>query len=91
MLLYQQLRDLDGIGGSALADLVAAAPQTDAVLIGQIGTDTAHEDDVLIGGLQRHGIALIGQIIHQLDAGSLGNRLTNLCNRDNENAASRCS
>ena len=33
-LLDQQLRDLDGVGGGALADLVAAAPQAQAVVIG---------------------------------------------------------
>ena len=74
-LLYQQFRDLDAVGGSALADLIAAAPQAQAVFIGNVGTDTAHIDDVLSGGFQRHGVLLVLQIIHQLDTGGGGEDL----------------
>ena len=74
-LLHQQLRDLDAVGGGALADLVAAAPQAQAVGVGQVGTDTAHEHDVLSGGIQGHGVLLILQVIHQLHAGGLGQHL----------------
>ena len=69
-LLHQQLCDLDSIGGSALTDLVAAAPQADAVFISQVRTDPANKDDVLIGSLQRHGILFIGQIIHRRQPGA---------------------
>ena len=40
-LLEQQLSDLDGVGGSALADLVAAAPEVQAALVGQVFTNAA--------------------------------------------------
>ena len=68
-LLGQQLGDLDGVGGGTLADLVAAAPQAQAVGIGQVGTDAADVDDILAGGVQGHGVLLGIQVIHQLDAG----------------------
>jgi len=71
LLLDQQFCNLDAVQGSALADLVAAAPQAQAVGVGQVGTDTANEDQILAGGLQRHGILLVSQVIHQLNAGSV--------------------
>lgn len=54
-LLEQQLRDLDGVGGSALADLVAAAPEVQTALVGQVLTNAADIDDVLIGRVERMG------------------------------------
>ena len=81
-LLYQQFSDLDGVGGSALADLVTAAPQADAALVGQVGTDPANEDDILVGGVQRHGVHLLGQVIHQLTAGSIGDHFPGLFHSD---------
>ena len=47
----QQLGNLHGVGGGALADLIAAAPETQTVGIGQVGTDAA--DEPRIRGLSR--------------------------------------
>ena len=58
-LLNQQLCNLDGIGGSALADLVTAETQGNTALIGQVGTNPAHEYDILVGGIQGHGVHLL--------------------------------
>ena len=80
-LLNQQFRDLDGIGSSALTDLVTAAPEANAVFVRQIRTDPAHENDILVGGLQGHRVLLIRQVIHQLAAGGIGNGGTNLLYR----------
>ena len=46
--LYQQLSDLYRIGSCTLTDLVAAAPQVDAVLIDQISADPSDIYDILI-------------------------------------------
>ena len=73
-----QLSDLHSVGGCALSHLVAAAPQTDAAIIGEVGTDTAHEHQILAAGFQRHGILLILQIVHQLHTGSLGQHFSDL-------------
>ena len=81
-LLGQQFRDLDAVGGSALADLVAAAPEAEAIFVGQVGTDTSHIDDVLAGGIQRHGVLLVGQVIHQLHAGGILQHLPGLLHGD---------
>ena len=48
-LLNQQLGDLDAVGGSALTDLVTAAPEADTVVIGEVGTNPAHEHQILVG------------------------------------------
>ena len=80
ILFDQQLYNLDSVGSSALTNLVTAAPEADAAIIGQVGTDTAYEYDILIGGIQRHGILLLGKIIHQLYAGCVCQHLTNLLN-----------
>ena len=55
-LLQQQLCDLDGIGRRALAYLVAAAPEVQAALVGQILTDTADKNRILVGRVERHGV-----------------------------------
>lgn len=65
----QQLGDLHGVGGGALADLIAAAPDVQTVVTGQILPDAAHEHGVLIAGVQRHGVPAAGQIVHQTAAG----------------------
>ena len=82
LFLHQQLRDLDGVGSGALADLIAAAPQAQAVVVRQVGTDTADEHNILIGGVQRHGVLLVFQVVHQLAAGSLGDDLPCLLHGD---------
>ena len=64
-LFQQEFGNLDGVGRGALPDLVAAAPQRQAVLVGQVVADAADEYDVLIAGLQRHGIALGREVIHE--------------------------
>ena len=70
LFLHQQLRDLDGVGSGALADLIAAAPQAQAVVVRQVRTDTADEHNILIGGVQRHGVLQRVEIVNELHAGS---------------------
>ena len=69
--LDQVLRDLDGVGRRALANLVAAAPERErahALGRGEVATDAADVDEVLVGGLERHGIAARGGVVHDLHA-----------------------
>ena len=44
----QELRDLDGVCGRALADLIAAAPEAEAVVVRQVGANAAHVDQILV-------------------------------------------
>ena len=69
---HGQLGDLHGVGGGTLAHLIAAAPEVQAVVAGKVVPDAAHEHDVLIGGIQRHGILLVLEIVHQAAACRLG-------------------
>ena len=73
---------MDGVGGGAFADLVAAAPQAQAVGVGEVGADAADEDDVLVAGVQGHGVALIGQVVHQAAAGGVGDGFPGLGHGD---------
>ena len=45
----EQLCNLDGVGGGAFSYLVAAAPQGDAVGVGEVGANPADEHRVQIG------------------------------------------
>ena len=60
----QELGDLDGISRCAFSDLIAAAPDLQTTLIGEILADAANEDEILIGGIEGHGINLIAKIIY---------------------------
>ena len=71
-ILDEQLCDLDGVRCRALTDLVAAAPQIEAALIGQILADAADEDDILIARVERHGVDEIVEIVNEPAAGGGG-------------------
>ena len=81
-LLGQQLGDLDGVGGRALAYLVAAAPDIQPVVRGQVVADASHEHQILVAGLQGHGIPLGGEIVHEAAAGGGGDQLTGTLHGD---------
>ena len=68
----QRLEDLHGIECRPLLDLVAHAPERQAVFIGQILADAAHVDGILAGDEQRHRVNLVGRIVHQHHARRLG-------------------
>ena len=74
--LSEQLRDLHSVGRCALANLVAAAPEGDAarhVRVGDVAPHASDPDEVLVGGVERHGVPVVRAygraIVHQLDTG----------------------
>ena len=58
---------------SALADLIAAAPERQAVVVGQVRTDAADIDKILIGRVERHGILVVAEVVDQTAARRSGN------------------
>ena len=72
LFFEQQLRDLHGVGRRALAYLVAAAPEVQPALVGQIVADAADVDEVLIARVERHGVDLARKVVGQLAAGRGG-------------------
>ena len=61
---FQQLHDLQGVGRSAFPDLVAAAPETEAVRVRQILAQTADPDKILPAGIQGRRIASAVDVRH---------------------------
>ena len=74
----QQLRDLDGIGGGSLAEVVGHAPEVEAVGEGGVAADAADEDLVPALGIQGHGIDSGRRVILQDTARRRGNDGTDL-------------
>ena len=60
----QELGDLNGVSCCAFSDLIAAAPDLQTIFIGEILADAANEHEILIGGIEGHGINLIAKIIY---------------------------
>ena len=89
-LFHKKLGDLNGIGGGTLTDLIPTAPKNDTLIVGQILTDTTHEDQILIAGIQRHGILLLGGIVHQNATGSSRNGSLDLIHGQLLLRADRC-
>ena len=49
-MLDQDLGDLDGVGGGALAQVVAGDPEVEGALVARVAADAADEDVVLARG-----------------------------------------
>jgi hypothetical protein len=81
--LLHLLRDLHRVHRRALADLVAAAPEGQAVAAaGDVLPDAAHPHQVLVGGVHRHGIEIVGGIVHHLHPRRGRQQLPGLVRRD---------
>src|SRR5262249_35639249 len=52
----EELGGLDGVGGGALAEVVAGDPEVEGALVAGVATDAADEDVVLAGGVDREGV-----------------------------------
>lgn len=74
--------NLHGVEGGSLLDLVAHEPESEAVGIGQIFADATHEDLVLTGEEERHGIFLGCRVVHQNEPLAAGDGLTRLFDAD---------
>ena len=74
-LCAEQLGYLHGVGRGALAHLIAAAPDVEPALVGQVVADASDKDEVLILGVQRHGVFKSAQIVNELHAGGCRNDL----------------
>ena len=55
LVLDQVLQDLHGVAGGALADLITAAPEGQALVVGQVLANAAYPDQVLVAGVQGVG------------------------------------
>src|SRR5690606_18300850 len=71
--LYQLFGDLDGVGGSAFADLIAGYEDFDAaaVFAGLILADASNQHIILAGGEDGHGEGAGFGIVHNFDARGL--------------------
>ena len=76
--LNQQLSNLNGVGGCALANLVAAAPQGNTLFKSKVRANTANKYDILVAGAKRHRILLVCGIVYQAAACFFGNSGLNL-------------
>ena len=74
--------NLQGIEGSAFADLVAAGPEVDAVFAVEIFPDAAYGHVGLVGSVQGHGVNHIFNIIHQHSALEVLNRFLDFIGGD---------
>lgn len=76
LLRKQQLGDLHGVERSALADLVGDNPHGQAVLDRGVAADAADVGVVRASQQARHGIHVVGRVVHDGDARRGGKRLT---------------
>ena len=68
MEVQQELGDLHGVGGSALTDVVADAPEIEGIRLAEILADAPHEHVVLPPGIERHRINVVRGIVLHGDA-----------------------
>ena len=73
----QQLCDLNRVRRCALANLVAAAPEVNTVLVDEVTSDPADKYVVLIACFDRHRISLVRRVVNKLAALLISDRLTN--------------
>src|SRR6476620_1963076 len=76
--LDQELRQLDRIGGSALAQVVGDDPDVEGALVAGVAADAADEDVVLAGGVDRHRVAAGGGVVDDGHARGRGEQLAGL-------------
>src|SRR3954467_12629704 len=83
-VLNQPLADLDGVGGCAFTDLVAADEELDAAVVfaGDVLADSADEDFVLAAGFEGHGEVVGFAVVDQLHAGGLAQYLAHFVGGD---------
>src|ERR687891_2603771 len=78
----QQLGDLDGVGGGALAEVVANDPEVQAAVVRGVTADAADEHVVAAGGVDGGGVDRVGGVVHDHHAGRLGEQLAALLGRE---------
>src|SRR4029078_9516131 len=66
--LDQELSELDGVGGGALAEVVGDDPEVEGALVAGVAADAADVDAVLCGGGGRHQVAAGGGVVDDGDA-----------------------
>lgn len=74
ILLHQRLGNLHGIGGSALAQIVADYPKIEAAWMAGVSADATNQDLILPCCVNRHRVAAGIRIVHDGDAGSLSEK-----------------
>src|SRR5688500_9001548 len=70
--LDQQLGDLNRVGGSALAQVVADDPEVEAAVGARIAADPPDQHLVAAGGIGRHRIEAVGWVVDDHHAGRGG-------------------
>ena len=78
----QQLSDLDGVRRGTLPQVVADAPERQAVLARDIFADSADERSVVVVARARHRVKLIVDVVDDLEAGRRGEKLACFFDRD---------
>src|SRR5580704_3126035 len=71
----EQLADLDGVGGRALAQVVDAEEEGERPGAADVGTDPADEHVVLAGRVARRRIALPSRVVDDAHPGGGGEQL----------------
>ena len=82
LIFYQKFRNLYAVCGCTLANLVAAAPQAQTVVIREIRANTSNIHKILIGGQQGHGVFKPVKLIYKFNSGRACNYFASLiyCN-----------
>ena len=75
-VLDHLLGDYNGVQRGTPQQLIAHDEEFKRVIEGDVLTKSTHLDVVLSGGSQRHGIFEISDIVHELHAGRILQRLT---------------
>src|SRR5579875_1872843 len=73
--LVQQLGDLDGVRGGALAEVVGDDPEIERALVAAVAADASDEHAVLAGGVDRERVERGGGVVEDGDAGRGGEQL----------------
>src|ERR1700710_1306949 len=68
----QELGNLDGIGGGALAQVVARDPDVEGAFVARVAANSPDEDIVLAGGVDRQRVLGVGRVVDDLDADRFG-------------------
>ena len=82
MVLGQQFGDLDGVGRRPFSQVVADAPEREAVRVGEVFPDAADEDKVAAGAGAGHRVAALYFFVHDFDAGERREEFLCLFDRD---------
>ena len=77
----QQLGQLDGVGGRALAQVVAHDPEVQAALVRGVAADAPDQHVVAAGGVERRRVEAVRRVVDDRQPGRAGQQLAALLGR----------